>query len=292
MITGASGFVGGHVLARASQRGTRAIAAVGDLRDAQAAREAISTHRPAAIIHLASGRRRTPDAWSLLGDELRMLSNLLSAVAELAPSAPVLIPGSASQYGMAAGVPLPESASTVPVNDYGAVKCVLERAALLAPLARGVRVIWARSFNLIGPGQGLDAPVPSWARQIVEAESRGGGSVRTGDLEIVRDFCDVRDVSDAYLALLNSDAEGPVNVGSGRPVALREVVDTLVAAARVPIAVEVDERLRRPQDPPFVVADIAHLRELTGWEPRLSVGESLADVLDSWREQDSRGEAA
>jgi GDP-4-dehydro-6-deoxy-D-mannose reductase len=292
VITGASGFVGGHVLARASERGIGAIAAGGDLRDADAVREALATHRPAAIVHLASGRRRTPDAWSLLDDELRMLSSLLSAAAELAPSAPVLIAGSASQYGMAAPDPLPESAPTVPVNDYGAVKCVLERAALLAPLARGVRVIWARSFNLVGPGQGLDAPVPSWAHQIVEAEGRGGASLRTGDLGVVRDFCDVRDVADAYLALLDSDAEGAVNVGSGRPVALREVVEALVAASRVPIAIEADDSLRRPQDPPFVVADITRLRELTGWEPTIPLRQSLTDVLDSWREHDSRGEAA
>jgi len=292
VITGASGFVGGHVLARARERGLHAVAAGGDLRDAEAAREAIATHRPAAIVHLASGRRRTPDAWALLDEELRMLSNLLRAAAELAPSAPVLIPGSASQYGMASRDPLPESAPTVPVNDYGAVKCVLERAALLAPLARGVRVIWARSFNLVGPGQGLDAPVPSWSRQIVEAEGRGGGSLRTGDLAVVRDFCDVRDVADAYLALLDSDAEGPFNVGSGRPVALREVVETLVAGARVPIAVEADDSLRRPHDPPFVVADITLLRQLTGWEPTISLRQSLVDVLESWREHDSRGEAA
>jgi GDP-4-dehydro-6-deoxy-D-mannose reductase len=292
VITGASGFVGGHVLARARERGFHAVAAGGDLRNAEAAREALSTHRPAGIIHLATCRRRTADAWVLLHDELRMLSNLLTAAAELTPSAPVLIPGSASQYGMAAGYPLPESAPTAPVNDYGAVKCVLERAALLAPLARGVRVIWARSFNLVGPGQGLDAPVPSWARQIVEAERRGGGCLCTGNLDVVRDFCDVRDVGDAYLALLDSDAEGPVNVGSGMPVALREVVDTLVAGARVPITVEADDSLRRPYDPPFVVADITRLRRLTGWQPTISLRQSLADVLESWRERDSRGEAA
>lgn len=292
MVTGASGFVGGHVLARAKQRGLHAVGSSGDLRDADVAREALSIHRPAAIIHLAAGRRRTADAWVLLQDELRMLSNVLTAAAELVPSAPVLIPGSASQYGMAAGDPLPESAPTVPINDYGAVKCVLERAALLAPLARGVRVIWARSFNLVGPGQGLDAPVPSWARQIVEAERRGSGCLRIGNLEVARDFCDVRDVSDAYLALIDSDAEGPINVGSGMPVLLQDVLDALVSRARVPITVEADDSLRRAHDPAFVVADITRLRQLTGWQPTIPLGQSVADVLDSWREQDRRGEAA
>lgn len=292
MVTGASGFVGGHVLARAKERGLHAVPSTGDLRDADIVRELLSRQRPAAIIHLAAGRRPTEDAWTLLQDELRMLANLLTATAELVPSAPVLIPGSASQYGMAGAAPLPETAPTVPVNNYGAVKCVLERAALLAPLARGVRVIWARSFNLVGPGQGLDAPVPSWARQIVEAERRGGGCLRTGNLGVARDFTDVRDVSDAYLALIDSDADGAVNVGSGRPVLLQEVVDALIERARVSIALEPDDSLRRAHDPAFVVADITRLRQLTGWRPSIPLRQSVADVLDSWREQDRRGEAA
>jgi GDP-4-dehydro-6-deoxy-D-mannose reductase len=294
LITGASGFVGSHVLARAQERGMRAVASTGDLRKAEAAHEVLSTHRPGAIIHLASCRHhhQTTGPWGLLRDELQMLSNVLSAAAETVPSAPVLIPGSASQYGLAGPDPVPESAPTVPVNDYGAVKCVLERAALLAPLARGVRVIWARSFNFVGPGQGLDAPVPSWARQIVEADRRGGGCLHTGNLAVVRDFLDVRDVGDAYLALVNSDAQGPINVGSGRPVRLQEVVDALLASAHVQVTVEADDSLRRSQDPAFVVADITRLRQLTGWQPTISLRQSVTDVLEEWRERVSRGEAA
>jgi GDP-4-dehydro-6-deoxy-D-mannose reductase len=293
LITGASGFVGGHLLARAREQGLRAVASSGDLRESRVAREVFSAHRPGAIVHLASCRRKhTGDPWELLADELRMLSNVLSATAATVPSAPVLIPGSASQYGLGAPDPIPESAPTVPVSDYGAVKCVLERAALLEPLTRGVRVIWARSFNFLGPGQGVDAPVSSWAQQIVEAESRGGGCLRTGNLQAVRDFLDARDVSDAYLALLSSDAQGPVNVGSGTPVPLREVVDALVASARVEIAVEPDDSLRRPQDPPFVVADVTRLRRLTGWQPGIGLRESLGDVLEEWRARAARGEAA
>lgn len=293
LITGASGFVGGHVLARAQERGMRAVASTGDLRKAETAHEILSTHRPAAIIHLASCRHhQTAGPWGLLRDELQMLSNVLSAAAETVPSAPVLIPGSASQYGLAGTDRLAETAPTMPVNEYGAVKCVLERAALLAPLARGVRVIWARSFNFVGPGQGPDAPVPSWARQIVEAEHRGGGCLHTGNLAVVRDFCDVRDVGDAYLALVNSDAQGPINVGSGRPVRLREVVDALLANAHVQITVKADDALRRSQDPAFVVADITRLRQLTEWQPTISLRQSVTDVLEEWRERMSRGEAA
>jgi GDP-4-dehydro-6-deoxy-D-mannose reductase len=293
LVTGASGFVGSHVLARAHARGLRAVASTGDLREPETVRQIVATHRPGAIVHLASCRHRHAGApWGLLGDELKMLSNLLSAAAELAPGAPLLVPGSASQYGLAGPEPVSESNPMAPINEYGAVKCVLERAALLAPLAGDVRVVWARSFNLVGPGQGLDAPVPSWARQIVDAESRGGGCVHTGNLSVVRDFLDVRDAADAYLALVDSDAQGPVNVGSGRPTALREVVDDLVESASAHVTVEADDSLRRNHDPAFVVADVTRLRALTGWQPAIGLHESLTDVLDEWRENASRGEAA
>ena len=89
-----------------------------------------------------------------------------------------------------------------------------------AALNGGVRVIWARAFNHVGPGQGPDAPVAQWARQVAEAELAGGGTLRTGALDVVRDFLDVRDVADAYLALVRSPAEGAVNVCSGEPTPL------------------------------------------------------------------------
>ncbi len=292
LITGAGGFVGGHVLARALERGVQTVTPVGDLRDPRVAHEVVSEHRPSAIVHLASCRNRWAGSpWGLLGDELLMLSHVLSAVADTVPGSPVLIPGSASQYGLAGADPVAESAPTVPINNYGALKCVLERAAL-GPLAGEVRIIWARSFNLVGPGQGLDAPVPSWAHQAVEAECRGGGCLRTGNLDVVRDFLDVRDVGDAYLALLDSDAQGPVNVGSGRPVRLLEVLNDLLSGATVEIDIETDDSLRRDQDPTFVVADTTRLRELTGWQPSIGLHQSLADVLAEWRERGSQDEAA
>lgn len=292
LITGANGFVGSHVAAQGRERGFSIVASAGDLREPQAAHDTISTHRPAAIVHLASTRQhRSASPWRVLEDELAMLGNLLSAVADTVPSSPVLVAGSASQYGLAGPDPLPESAPTIPINDYGAVKCVLERAALLGPLTRDVRVIWARSFNMIGPGQGLDAPVPSWARQIAEAERQGAGCLRTGNLDVVRDFLDVRDVSRAYLDLLDSDARGPVNVGSGKGVRLREVVDALVESADVEMTIEEDRSLHRAKDPACVVADTTRLGELTAWQPSVSLRQSLTDVLAEWRKRTSHDEA-
>ncbi len=283
LVTGARGFVGGHVLARAVHAGLSAIAADGDLRDVSVADAAVGAARPRAVLHLAA-TRRGDRAWAALSDDLAMAGAVIDAVARHAPEAPVLIPGSAAQYGMGNARPLTEGDDTsVPVSAYGVMKSVIEHAVSADPLRRSVRVIIARSFNHIGPGQGAGAPAAQWAREIVAAEAAGGGIVRVGDLAVVRDFLDVRDVVDAYIALVRSTANGVVNVCSGVPTPLRRVLDLLVGSSKVPIAVEHDPGLSRAVDPPSVVGDPARLRHLTDWSPAISLEQSVADLLADLR---------
>jgi GDP-4-dehydro-6-deoxy-D-mannose reductase len=186
--------------------------------------------------------------------------------------------------------PLREEHPTEPVSPYGAAKCTLERAVTSGPLRGEVRVIWTRSFNLVGPGQGMDAPAAQWAAQIAHAEHAGGGALRTGALGVVRDFLDVRDVAAAYLALLQSDAAGVVNVASGTPTALQSIVDLLLEQARVPVTPIVDPALRRSVDPPHVVGDTTRLRALTGFAPQISLARS--DLLDECRDRVATSAAA
>jgi GDP-4-dehydro-6-deoxy-D-mannose reductase len=278
LVTGARGFVGRNVLARALDAGLDARAAEGDLRDAAGIDDQIAATRPAAVIHLAA-TRRGGDPWRALGDDLAMAAAILAAVARHVPGAAVLVAGSAAQYGMGAPRPLVEDDPTVPVTAYGAVKCVLERAVTAAPLQGAARVVFVRSFNHIGPGQGTDAPAAQWARQASEAAAAGGGTIRTGNLDVVRDFLDVRDVADAYLALARSPAQGVVNVCSGVGVPLRDVLALIARGAAVDVRVEQDPALARNLDPPYVVGDPARLRELTGWTPRIGLEQSVAELM-------------
>lgn len=284
LVTGATGFVGAHVLAHAAERRLEAVAAHGDLREPETVKALVAETSPFAVLHLASAKARAADdVWQWLADDLLMAGNVLAAVAALAPDAPVLIPGSAAQYGKAGPQPLHETAPSQPFSAYGASKSVLEAACTSAALRGGVRVIWTRAFNHVGPGQGLDAPVPSWAKQVAEVEATGSGVLKTGRLDVVRDFLDVRDVADAYLELVASPAEGVVNVCSGNGVRLQEVAVKLVALSDASISIERDPALERPIDPPHVVGDPSLLRELTGWMPSFDLERSLRDVLDEWR---------
>lgn len=278
LVTGASGFVGGHLVDRALGRGLRPVAAAGDLRRPEVARRAVAQAGPSGVVHLASAA--APGTVGALADDALMAANVLAAVADIAPETPVLVAGSAAQYGMGSTHPMPEDHALAPVGAYGASKLALERACLSH---RPPRVIWARSFNHVGPSQPVTAPVAAWARQVAEAERGGAARVRTGRLDVVRDLLDVRDVADAYLALLESAAEGPVNVCSGRPLALSAVIDRLAALSTAEVTVELDPALVRAVDPPCVVGDPARLHALTGWRPAIDLEESLLDVLEEWR---------
>jgi GDP-4-dehydro-6-deoxy-D-mannose reductase len=286
LVTGASGFVGRHVI----ERHAAALPAAGDLRDAGTVASLVAETRPAAVIHLASAS--AGGEWRRLADDIAMVGNLLEALAGHAPDAVLLVPGSAAQYGMASGSPLGETAPREPVSAYGARKCALEVACTSSALRQGVRLIWARSFNHLGPGQGPGAPVAAWARQAAEAERIGAGSVRTGSLAPVRDLLDVRDVADAYLALVESEAAGPVNVCSGRATALSEVADLIRRLARAPLDFVLDPALERPVDPPHVVGDPTLLHSLVSWRPRYALEDSVRDVLEDWRERVTDGAVA
>lgn len=290
LVTGADGFVGTHLCDRALERGLEVVS-VGrsgemrrvDVRDGHAVGRLVADLRPAAVIHLASPPAHQVGTWDGLAEALQGAGNVIAAVDRATPGTPVLVPGSAAQYGMGGPGRLTEESPTVPVSLYGAVKCICEAAALSDPLRGKARVIWTRSFNHVGPGQSRAAPVASWAAQAAAAERAGGGTIRTGSLDHVRDFLDVRDVADAYLDLVASDAAGVVNVCSGKGVALAEIVEMFVSLSRVEVRIERDPALLRTPDPPRIVGEPARLEALTGFKPKYDLARSLRDVLDEWR---------
>jgi GDP-4-dehydro-6-deoxy-D-mannose reductase len=127
--------------------------------------------------------------------------------------------------------------------------------------------------------------LPSFAQQIAAIE-RGAAEpvLKVGNLEVVRDLSDVRDVAAAYAALLERGARGVAyNVGRGEGVRLSDLVRSLTALARVPVRVAVDPARVRAADVPYLVADIRRIRRDTGWSPAIPLERTLAEVLEGWR---------
>jgi GDP-4-dehydro-6-deoxy-D-mannose reductase len=292
LITGAGGFVGPYLTAHLASCGDEVIGVDldVDITDAESLRAAFLRVRPEVVYHLAAASH-VGTSWSAPVDVLRINAegslNVFLAALEAGVQRVLLI-GSAEQYGRLTPdvIPVSETTPLRPVSPYGASKAAAEMLASHAFHGRGLPVVSVRAFNHIGPGQPDNLVASSIARQAVAAERAGGGVVRTGDLSPRRDFTDVRDVVRAYRLLVERGTPGEAyNVCSGRDVAIQEIADRYAALATVDIAFELDPERVRPVDVPVVRGDNTKLRAATGWSQEIPFEQTLADVLEWWRDQ-------
>lgn len=303
-VTGANGFVGPHLARALAARGDtvhgsglgEAPAGVPfarwtplDVLEIEACTAALKDAKPDAIVHLAgqsSAARSFQDPEGTFRLNVVGTWNVLEAARRESPRARVLVIGSGESYGpQPEGTRVTEDAPFRPVSPYALSKAASDQlAATLATMHR-LEVIRTRSFAHAGPGQAPTFALPSFAKQIAAIE-RGHEDpvVKVGNLEVVRDLTDVRDVADAYALLLERGTPGRAyNVGRGEGVRLAEVAARLCAHARVPVRIEVDAARFRPADVPYLVSDTARLRSDTGWEPRRPLEDTLEELLGAAR---------
>jgi GDP-4-dehydro-6-deoxy-D-mannose reductase len=154
-------------------------------------------------------------------------------------------------------------------------------------VAYGLHVIRVRPFNHIGPGQGDQFVASSFARQVAEIEAGiQRPEILVGNLSAKRDFTDVRDIVRAYRLAVEAGEDGAVyNLGSGRAVAIQEILDRLTALSRVPLEVATDPSRLRPVDAPLMVCNAGRFQNRTGWTPGIPLATTLQDLLDDWRAQ-------
>jgi len=294
LVTGATGFVGRHLLPALREAGHEPIALGGpqdappavalDLQDAEAVRAAVAAAAPDGIVHLA-GQAFVPqsvaDPLGTLAVNATGTAHLLEAARACDKPVRVLVVSSAEVYGIQRPerMPLDETAQVRPGNAYAASKMAAETYALAWHRSYGLDTLVARPFNHIGPGQDVRFVVASFARQLAEIAAGAPPLMRVGNLEAQRDFLDVRDVVAAYVLLLANGRPGEVyNISSGRAVAIREVLRQLITIARVPVEIRDDPERMRASDLPILSGDATKLRVETGWEPQYSLAASLRDI--------------
>lgn len=279
VVTGPAGFVGTHLRA---ELGEAFVPYDGDVLDAGALREGLRDAD--AVVHLAA-QASVAASWQNAMESWRVNVDGTVRVLEAVRSADVrvLFASTCEVYGNASRIPTPEEERVAPVSPYAASKAAAELACLFS----GLDVVVARATNHEGPGRDDRFAVGSWTRQIVRLEAEGGGTLRVGDLSAERDILDVRDVCRAYRLLLEpSVPPGIYNVASGATVKMADVVESLIGLARVPVRVERDEARVRPADVPRIAGDASKLRAATGWEPQISLEQTLADTLAAAREME------
>jgi GDP-4-dehydro-6-deoxy-D-mannose reductase len=215
---------------------------------------------------------------------LRPQLNLFQAVHRSGQRPRILIVSSSEVYGHApdGARAVPETAALQPRNPYAVSKAAQDLLAAQYALNPGLDVVRARPSNHIGPRQNERFVAPAFARQVARIEAgRQPPVLKVGNLEARRDFTDARDIVRAYVLLLERAAPGEVyNVGTGRTVPVRALLDGLLAQTTARIRVEQDPALLRPAETPVHCGDPARLRECTGWAPEVSLAQTLRDLLD------------
>ncbi len=294
MVTGASGFVGQHLMPAlaAAYPGAVLLTPTIDVRNAAEVDSAVRTGRPDVCIHLAAvsaiaAAQQAPEvAWRV---NLNGTMHLAWALSRYAPDCQMLFVSSSDAYGasFAAGVALDENAPLAPMNVYAETKAVAD-FALGGMAAQGLRVVRLRPFNHTGPGQSAQFVVVAFATQIARiAAGVQPPVIEVGNIETWRDFMDVRDVCAAYVACVarrDSLTPGTVlNLASGQPRRVGDVLAELAALARVEIEIKVDASRVRSTDILMACGNAARARELLGWKPVIPWERTLQDVLDDCR---------
>jgi GDP-4-dehydro-6-deoxy-D-mannose reductase len=303
LITGYGGFVGPYVadaLVEAGHRvwgvdekpsipDTRVEGYVSrDLSDRQSVEALFDAVSPDAVVHLAaqsSAGRSFAEPFDTLTRNIWPVLNILETVRKRGIQTRILAVGSGEIYGPAAeaDLPLPETRAPNPVNPYALSKAIQEQCCLHYASLYGTDVVATRSFNHTGAGQRDTFVLPSFARQV--REIRDGirePVVNVGDIDLRRDFTDVRDIARGYVALLEKGKGGEVyNVGSGTSYSLRELLHRLFEIARVEPEIRVDSERMRPADMRDLRGDPSKIARDTGWTPRIAIADTLEWLFDA-----------
>lgn len=307
LVTGAEGFVGGHLLTTLCEQSHLALGLHFadrpdrddvewyrcDLRKREQVHGVIDRTKPEAVVHLAA-ISHVPDAQS--ASEIAFATNvggalnLLGELSEVCPGIPVVFVSSGEVYGNVASeqIPIRESQDPAPSNVYGLTKLCGENLAGYYRRLDCLATTIVRPFSQFGPEQTDRFVCSSFARQVARVMlDKAPPVVRVGNLHVRRDFTDVRDMSRAYATMLERDiGPGPYNISSGRSISIKDVIETLIDLSGRDIQVAVDSERVRSTDIPEMRGDPTLFRSISGWAPRLTSRQSLQDTLDFWLRQE------
>jgi nucleoside-diphosphate-sugar epimerase len=251
-----------------------------DLHDGETLTRALARYRPNSVIHLASGLRDDASE-SLVETNIGGTIRLLEAVARSGISPESLVLGSTGGvYGIPRALPISESMPCCPIDPYSVTKLAAEQMARIVARRHGLRLICARLFNLMGPGQDERHICGRFASQAVAiAAGLTAPVMQIESLRTTRDFIDIRDTAAALYLIANYGRAGQIyNVANGCEVPMHSILRLTLNRSRIDKLVHVRHAGSRRVDIPRHVASIVHLREL-GYQQRYSLQESVSDII-------------
>lgn len=308
LLTGANGFVGQHlvnllkgdhqiigIINKSNLQDTENVRyESGNILDRGFLEDLVKKHQPDSIIHLAAiAPTWSQDPENIFKINLLGTLNLYQAIESLKKMSginpKIIYVSSAEVYGKTTSPEkITEDSPFFPANFYGSSKVAADRLSYQISQSSGLKIIIIRPFNHTGPGQQKGFFVPDMASQIVEIErDNSKNELLVGNLESIRDISDVRDIASGYKKMLESEfiPGEAFNLCSGTGIRMEDLLKKLLSMAKKEIKIIKDPKRMRPSEVPITVGDNTKFKNLTGWEPKIPLDQTLQDTLEYWRQK-------
>lgn len=298
LLTGGTGFIGRQTVKLAIEKGYEVHAAfIGeepflsqesnlfwhrcDLLDRNQQKDLLARVKPSHLLHFAWVT--IPGEYWTSSDNIRWLQaslDLLMGFKEYGGKR-VVMAGTCAEYDW--GYDGYFSEKITPVNPrtiYGACKKSLQEILGAFSEENGISSAWGRMFFLYGLHENSRRLVPSVIKSLLKGET-----ARCSHSEQIRDFLFVKDAASAFIALLESAVQGPVNIASGQPVSLKHIIEIISQRLGHPELIEFGAMPVSADDPPMLVADVTRLRQEVGWHPMYSLEDGLSETINWWSQK-------
>ena len=264
-----------------------------DLLNRNNVKEAISNFKPEYILHLASVSS-VAQSWKTPYDSFvnntNIFLNIVEQVRILKLPCRILSVGSSEEYGEVAEhqLPLTENSDIVALSPYAVARISQEMLSKIYADGYNMDIVMTRSFNHIGARQKDRFVISSFAKQLVQLSKTQGATkkITTGNLNIVRDFLDVRDVVKAYYLLIRKGTKGEVyNICSGKGTLLKDIIQTMSTVLNLDVEIELNPALVRPNENKKIIGSYNKINTHLGWEPTITIENSLKNIIKYWQDE-------
>ena len=246
--------------------------------------------KPECIFHLAA-ESSVGSSWmsptNILTNNIISQINIFETIRELELSCRTVVACSSEEYGLIdeSDLPVNEKCCFNPLSTYAVSKVSQDMLAYQYYKSYNMDIVRVRAFNQTGPNRPQNYALSSFAKQIADIE-KGliHNTLSVGNLNVKRDYTDVRDAMKAYHQIALKAKPGSVyNLCSGKAYSLKDLLDILISLSTADVKIEVDEMKFRPSDLPIMLGDNTKIKTDIGWAPKIDINKTLKDLLNYWR---------